>query len=210
MIAVAGTGYGQIDLADCRERGIVVSDLRGWCDLFVLGTCLRARAGFASPLVGAAQTAGDTTGTGPSPGHYIARILPAIFAATPWELSALPYRHAVASLAKAFRMKVLAAERKGSASIRSGRIEFSRVPEQSDIVSLHCPLTDETRYLIGEDELRSMKRDAILINCAHGAPGQYRPLPRGDRRIIGGAGLDDVEVETPANQLPNLRLPNFL
>ena len=118
-------------------------------------------------------------------------------------------RKRVAGLAKAFGMKVLAAERKGSASIRSGRIEFSRVPEQSDIVSLHCPLTDETRYLIGEDE-RSMKRDAILINCAHGAPGQYRPLPRGDRRINGGAGLDDVEVETPANQLPNLRLPNFL
>ena len=114
----------------------------------------------------------------------------------------------VAGLAKAFGMKVLAAERKGSASIRSGRIEFSRVLEQSDIVSLHCPLTDETRYLIGEDELRSMKRDAILINCANGELLDNTALSRAlTGGIIGGRWIGRCGGGNPRESVAELASP---
>jgi glycerate dehydrogenase len=208
MIAVAGTGYGQIDLAACPERGIVVSNLRGWCDcsfsayVFALAPALRRH------LSEHTQTAGDTTWhrstTGALHCTHSARDL---CGDTMGIIGFGNIGQRVAGLAKAFGMKVLAAERKGSASIRSGRIEFSRVLEQSYIVSLHCTVTDETRYLIGEDELRSMKRDAILINCAQGELLDNAAFPCVDRGNYRGRWIGRCGGGNPCKSVAELASP---
>ncbi len=74
----------------------------------------------------------------------------------------------VERLARAFGMEVLISERKGADEVREGRTPFDEVLRRSDVLSLHVPLNEETRDLIGREELVLMKRSAILINCARG------------------------------------------
>lgn len=76
------------------------------------------------------------------------------------------------------------------------KVDFETLLTLSDAISIHCPLTSETRYLFKEQELRKMKPGAVLINCARGPivdnKALYRALTEG---WIGGAGLDDPEEE---------------
>jgi D-3-phosphoglycerate dehydrogenase len=82
---------------------------------------------------------------------------------------------------------------------------------RADYVSLHCPLTDETRHLIGQARLALMKPSAYLINMARGPvvdqSALYQALTTG---IIKGAALDVLEKEPPAPDDPLLRLGNVI
>ena len=76
---------------------------------------------------------------------------------------------AVAKRAEAFGMKIIYHTRSGvKAHLPYPAVSFETLLAESDVLSLHCPLTDETRYLIGEQELRSMKKTAVIINTARG------------------------------------------
>jgi len=110
-------------------------------------------------------------------------------------------------------MEVLVAERKGATVIRKGRTSFADVLRRSDVLSLHCPLTDATRNLISAAELKLMKPTAILINTARGSlvdeAGLVDALKEG---TIGGAGIDVLRVEPPENSnvLLEEKLPNLV
>jgi glycerate dehydrogenase len=83
----------------------------------------------------------------------------------------------------------------------------------SDVVSLHLPLTDQTRHMIGARELASMKQSAILINTARGGLVDEAALARAlADGTIAGAGFDVLSKEPPVpdNPLLQLRLPNFV
>jgi len=119
----------------------------------------------------------------------------------------------VATIAHAFGMDVLVAERKGSSTVRSGRVEFPLALKRSDILSLHCLLNSETRGMIGAAELHTMKPQAILINCARGELIDNAALATAlASGVIAGAGLDGLETEPPsaANPLLNLRHANLI
>jgi glycerate dehydrogenase len=60
------------------------------------------------------------------------------------------------------------AERKGAAAVRPGYVAFAEVLAEADAISLHCPLNEQTRHLIGAAELQAMKPSALLINTARG------------------------------------------
>jgi glycerate dehydrogenase len=122
----------------------------------------------------------------------------------------------VARLAEAFGMRVLRAERQGATVVRPGYTAFADVLAEADAISLHCPLTAETKDLIGEAELRAMKPSALLINTARGGivnePALIQALKEG---WIAGAGFDAITVEPPPADHPMvdpalLALPNFL
>ena len=82
---------------------------------------------------------------------------------------------------------------------------------ESDFVSLHCPLTKETRHLIGERELRVMKPSAVLLNSSRGALVDESALVRAlAEGWIAAAGLDVVEREPPAADSPLLKLENVV
>jgi D-3-phosphoglycerate dehydrogenase len=82
---------------------------------------------------------------------------------------------------------------------------------ESDFVTLHCPLTPETRNIIGEKELASMKPSAYLINAARGGIANEEALCRAlQEKKIAGAALDAIEVEPPPKDHPLLQLDNVL
>ncbi len=96
---------------------------------------------------------------------------------------------AVAERARGFRMDVLLCD------LGFG-VPLADLLERSDFVSLHCPLTPETRHLIGEEELRRMRTHAVLVNTARGPIVDERTLVRALREgWIGAAGLDVFEEE---------------
>ncbi len=119
---------------------------------------------------------------------------------------------AVASIAEAFGMKVLLAKR-NIEDTRPGRVALHDLLPQVDVVSLHCPLTEETRGMIGADELSLMKKDAVLINTARGGlVDEDALLDALKTQQIGGAGLDVLEKEPPPVGYPLLKaeLPNLI
>ena len=80
-----------------------------------------------------------------------------------------------------------------------------------DVVSVHVPLTEETRGMIGEEQLRSMKKTAILINCARGGIVDEKALADAlNQGVIAGAGMDVFEEEPPSPENPLLTAKNIL
>lgn len=113
---------------------------------------------------------------------------------------------------QAFAMEVLLAQRPG-ASAQPGRIPLPELLPQVDVLSLHCPLTEATRGLIGEAELALMKPGAILINTARGGIVDERALANALRTgRLGGAGVDVLESEPPGSDSPLLAgdIPNLI
>lgn len=111
-------------------------------------------------------------------------------------------RH-VARVAGAFGMRVLIAERKQAPVTRAGRVSFEAMLAEADIVSLHCPLNDETRNLFGQHEFQAMKQGAMLVNTARGGvvdeQALLQALVNGD---IAAAALDVLAQEPPPADHP--------
>ena len=106
----------------------------------------------------------------------------------------------VAKLLNAFDCKVIAYSRSRKPT-EQGWVDFANLDElleKSDLITLHCPLTAETRHMINAEKIAKMKSNAILINCARGPVVDYEALANAliDGRI-GGAGLDVFETEPP-------------
>lgn len=104
---------------------------------------------------------------------------------------------AVARVAEAFGMRVLIAQRPGGPATE-GRVPLDQLLAEVDVLSLHCPLTDRTRGLLGARELGLMRRDALLINTARGGIVDEQALADALRAgTIGGAGVDVLSNEPP-------------
>jgi len=119
---------------------------------------------------------------------------------------------AVAQVAEAFGMEVVLCQRPGGPA-RTGRIPLDELLPQVDILSLHCPLTQETTNLIGRQELAAMKPDALLINCARGGVVDEAALADALRSgQLGGAGVDTLTTEPPTQGNPLLepKIPNLI
>jgi glycerate dehydrogenase len=102
-------------------------------------------------------------------------------------------------------MKVIISARPGSNSIDDGRVAFDELLQRSDVISLHCPLTDATTGLFGSSEFRKMKSDAILINTARGglidSTALVAALETGE---IAAAAVDVLPKEPPVDGDPLL------
>jgi glycerate dehydrogenase len=127
-----------------------------------------------------------------------------------------------ARMAEAFGMRVIIGRPRGGAKGGGGggggdtgqdRVELDALLAMSDIVSLHCPLNDTTRGLIGARELALMKSDALLINTARGALVDSHALAGALRAgRLGGAGIDVLPQEPPPGDEPLLdpKIPNLI
>jgi glycerate dehydrogenase len=213
LIAVAATGVDGIDVEACSRRGIAVSNVRNWSisvpeHVFALILALRRNLPGYHELVmsGAWQKSHSYT--------LIQEPIPlSLCGGTLGIIGYGALGQAVARLAEAFGMQVLVAEHKDAGSLRAGRTSFSRVLADSDVIVLLCPLTEETRGLIGDAELDTMSRHALLINCARGGIVDELALSKALREgRIAGAGLDVLSQEPPrdGNPLLCLRQPNLI
>jgi len=116
---------------------------------------------------------------------------------------------AVARRARGFDMRILCVSRSDIVTPNTQRVTLGELLRASDFVSLHVPLTAETHHMIGEHELRSMKRTAILVNTARGGVVDQAALARAlEEGWIAGAGLDVAEVEPVPPDDALLRAPN--
>ncbi|MGL5222119.1 MAG: NAD(P)-dependent oxidoreductase, partial [Plesiomonas shigelloides] len=112
---------------------------------------------------------------------------------------------ATGALAHAVGMQVLYAERPDAEFVREGYTAFSDVLAQADVLSLHCPLTEQTTKLMNDKTLSAMKAGALLINTGRGALVDEAALLRAlDSGHLGGAALDVLSEEPPKADHPLL------
>ena len=120
----------------------------------------------------------------------------------------------VAEMGKALGMRVLFSGFKGHKPMGTLYTPFDEVLERSDIITLHCPLNDETRGMIGAPEFAKMRRKPLLINTARGGLVDESAVgPALTSGQISGAGFDVVSVEPPPPDHPFMALnqrPDFI
>ena len=212
LVALAATGTNNVDLSAARELGIAVCNVRAYCTASVvqhvwgLILSLTQHVYEFSRLSTDGSWAKDEAGAVLS--HPIRELHGRIFGVVGWgELG-----RGAARIAEAFGMRVKIANRPGNAP-QSGRVPLDELLATADIVSLHCPLNDATRGLIGARELALMKRDALLINTARGALIDGAALAAALKAgQLGGAGIDVLPLEPPPDAEPLLdgQIPNLL
>ena len=213
MIACAATGTDNVDLAWCREHGIVVSNIRGYAANTVPEHVIALAMALRRNLLAYRRDVRDGQWQRSPNFCFFDHPIRDLHGATLGLIGRGSLGEGVARLAEAFGMRVLWAERKGAEKVGPGRTAFAELLRQSDVVSLHCPLNDATRGLIGEAELRLMKPEAILINTARGGIVDEAALVRAlKENWIGGAGFDVLSKEPPREGNPLLELdqPNFI
>ena len=212
LVCIAATGTNNIDLAACRDRNITVSNVTGYATASVVehvyaqGLNLMRRLPEYRTAIeeGRWQNADDFCLL-----DFPIRELNGL------TLGIVGYGElgrAVATVGKAFGMNILIAERAG-APLRAGRVPLDDLLTACHVVSLHCPLTEKTRNLIGERELGLMRRDAILVNTARGGIVDETALLEALRSgRIAGAAVDVLSEEPPhrGNPLLQQSLPNLL
>ncbi len=213
MIAVAATGTDIVDLEYCRAHGIVVSNIRGYAvhtvpeHAFMLMLALRRNLlGWREDLRAGLWQESDQF-------CLFTRPMNDLHGSTLGLVGYGSLGHGMQKLAEAFGMQVLVAEHKGAATVRAGYTDFDTVLRAADVISLHTPLTPETRHMIAAREFGLMKPSAILINTARGnLVDEAALLDALKSRRIGGAGFDVLAVEPPreGNPLLDLDLPNFI
>lgn len=216
MIAVSATGTNNVDLEACRQRGIVVSNIRGYAVHTVPEHVFALLLALSRNLIAWRETVQAGAWQKSEQFCLFDHPIRDLHGSTLGLIGSGSLGEGVARLAEAFGMRVLRAERKGAATVRPGYTDFATVLAESDSISLHCPLTDETRHLIGEAELRAMRRSALLINTARGGIVDEAALVRALKEgWIAGAGFDVATAEPPPDNHPLLApellaLPNFL
>ncbi len=117
----------------------------------------------------------------------------------------------IAAIARAFGMTVVIARRPGNPP--DDRPPLAEMLTDIDVLSLHCPLTEQTRNLIDEQALGLMKPTSFLINCARGGIVDERALVKAlQTKTIAGAAVDVLSVEPPraSNPLLEAKLPNLI
>jgi glycerate dehydrogenase len=206
LIAVSATGMDNVDQAAAAARGIAVRNVSGYA--------MTAVAEHAMMLMLALARRLDAHRAAVLDGSWAASPQFCVFAAPMRDLSGLrlglvgsgAIASALAERARAFGMEVVFAERRGAA-VRPGRVAFETVLASCDVISLHCPLTEETRNLLDSKAFAAMKRGMIVINTARGALIDEAALEAAlDAGVVAGAGLDVAPVEPPPADAPILRL----
>ncbi|HEX8964420.1 MAG TPA: D-2-hydroxyacid dehydrogenase [Rhodocyclaceae bacterium] len=205
LIAEAATGTDNIDVAWCRAHGVAVCNIRGYAAATVPEHVIALMLALRRQLLAyRADVAAGKWQQSPM-FCFFDHPIRDLHGATLGLIGRGSLGEGVARLAEAFGMRILWGERKGVAAVRDGRVSFDAVLAQSDVLSLHCPLNDATRGMIGAAELRAMKPDALLINTARGGLVDEAALARALKEgWIAGAGFDVLSQEPPRDGNPLL------
>ena len=215
LIVLAATGSDNVDVRTAEQRGIGVANIRDYCTAAVVQHVFALVLGLTRKL--AEYQAAIYAGVWQSSETFALFDYP-IQELTGKNLGIIGYGTlggGVADLGRCMGMNVLIGARPGTPvkETPDGRMPVEDVLKNADVLSLHCPLTDATRGLIGEAELDLMKDDALLINTARGALIDSQALVAALKAgKIGGAGIDVMEVEPPRGDEPLLEpgIPNLI
>lgn len=204
LICLLATGFDNVDLAYCKSRGIKVTNVVNYCTSTVaqhtllLALMLTEKIAFYDEYV--------KSGTYSAQDRFsnFDRVFHDLEGKT-WGIVGMGnIGHRVAGLAQAFGCKVIFYSASGRNTCTDyKRVEFDTLLRESDILSLHCPLSDRTRGLINREALAQMKSSAILVNVARGPVVDTQALYEAlINNQIAGAGLDVLEKEPMAKDNP--------
>ncbi len=206
LVAVAATGTDCVDKVACAARGVAVSNIRGYAvntvpeHTFALILALRRNvvAYRESVLAGRWQESGQFC--------FFDHPIRDLRGARLGIIGEGVLGQRVAEIARAFGMQPLFAAHKGSSGLGPLYTPWQDVMETSDVITLHSPLTQQTRGMIAMPEFEAMKRRPIIVNTARGGLVDEAALVRAlDAGLIAGAGFDVVDGEPPALDNPLMR-----
>lgn len=205
-ISIAFTGYNHIDLEKCKEKGIKVSNAAGYST----NSVAELTFGLITALLRSIVPLDAVTREGGTKNGYRQTDLNG---KTLGILGTGDIGCAVAKLGLAYGCQVIAYNRSVNPELIDKGVEYKsldEVLEMSDIVTIHMPLTDETKSLIDKNKLALMKTSSFLINTAVGPIVDNDALAEAlHKGIIAGAGLDRVDMEPPVPaDYPILNAPN--
>ncbi len=212
LIAITATGTNNVDLAEAKKRGILVKNVVDYSSKAVAQHVFALILALTNKVYPHNQSVRQLDWANSpdfsyflSPWHELAGQTLGIYG-----LGNIGQK--VAEIGLAFGMKIIAYNR--SANNRNLPIQMVS-PEQllqnSDVLSLHAPLTPQTQFFIRKESLLSMKSTALLINTARGPLIQESDLAQALKKgMIAGAGLDVLSAEPPAKDHPLVGLDNCL
>ena len=210
LICEAGTGYNNLDLAAAKEKGIMVCNIPAYSTQRVAQTAIMLILNLSSAMQ--VQMAMLAKGNHDNFTKNLQVPHVEVNDKTLGIIGAGHIGREVIRIAKAMDMKILVYTRTPKEDGDGIRyVDLETLLRNSDYVSLHCPLTPQTRHMINKDTLAMMKPEAFLINTSRGAlidePALIEALQNG---VITGAGLDVQEVEPPAEDNPLYTMSNVL
>jgi glycerate dehydrogenase len=198
FIGLTATGTDNIDLETATEYGIAVANIRAYCTQSVVEHVIGVLLMLTHSL--------DRYASSVRAGNWQQSTEFCMLSFPIREISAMTLGivgygslgQGVAACATALGMNVLVSARPGSTKVPDGRVAFDDLLGQSDVISLHCPLTDDTRGLFGADTISRMKPGSILINTARGALVDSAALAAALRSgHLAGAAVDVLPNEPP-------------
>lgn len=213
LICVAATGTNNIDLEVAHQFGIPVCNVRNYGNRSVAEHCLSLIFALARQLPAYHQAVQAQAWQKSK--HFCLLDYP-ITEVAGKTLGIIGYGslgQTTAELAAAVGMQILVAERLDAPIVRTGRVSLHELLASADFISLHCPLTEQTKAFINAERLQYMKPSAFLINTARGGLiCEADLLTALQTHQIAGAALDVLSLEPPTTDNPLLQtsLPNLI
>ncbi|MBS0420153.1 MAG: D-2-hydroxyacid dehydrogenase [Proteobacteria bacterium] len=213
MIAVAATGYDVVDVPYCKEHGIAVANIRNYAihtvpeHTFALILALRRN------ILAYRQDVEKGVWQKSDQFCFFTHDIGDLHGSTLGIIGEGAIGQGTAAIGRAFGMRVLFADHAPPKAEGVTFTPLEQVLAQSDVISLHMPLTATTRNLIDMSAFRKMKRNALLVNTARGGLVDEAALIQAlDEGLIAGAGFDVLTVEPPRDGHPllDVRRPNFI
>ncbi len=206
LIAITATGTNNVDLVSARQHNIVVTNVAGYS----VSSVSQHIFAWLLNIVNQVDSYQENNLKKPwSKSPTFCQLSAPVNELSGKTLGILGYGDIgknVASLGKAFGMKVIIAERADATTVRAERVCFEQLLKQSDVISLHCPLTESTQGLFDKAAFDKMKPGCIFINTARGPIVNSQDLAHALKsRIISHAIIDVLETEPPPPNHPLLQ-----
>ena len=210
LIVEAGTGYNNIDLNAAKERGITVCNIPAYSTESVAHTVIMMILNFASTMqkqIGMLAKGDRSNFT-----KHLQVSHTEVNGKTLGVVGAGHIGMEVIKVAKALGMNILVHTRTPKADGDGIRyVSLDELLENSDYITLHCPLNDQTKHMINKETIAKMKPSAVIINTGRGPLINEADLCEAlAAKRIAGAGLDVQEVEPPAEDSPLYTLDNVI
>ena len=210
LIVEAGTGYNNIDLNAAKERGITVCNIPAYSTERVAHTVIMMILNFASTMqqqIGMLAKGDRSNFT-----KYLQVSHTEVNGKTLGVVGAGHIGMEVIKVAKALGMNILIHTRTPKADGDGVRyVSLDELLANSDYITLHCPLNDQTKHMINKETIAKMKPNAVIVNTGRGPLINEADLCEAlAAKRIAGAGLDVQEVEPPAEDSPLYTLDNVI
>lgn len=207
LICVAATGYDNIDVAYCRRHGIAVCNVKGYSTFSVTQITVATVLSLVCHLPEHTETVRSGRYTASGVANSLTPVYHELMGQT-WGI--LGYGHIgrqVGEVARALGCRVIYTRRHPDETQDTACVDIESLFRQSDVLTIHTPLTDATRGIVNRERIAQMKPGAVLVNAARGAVTDEQALAEAiEAGRLGGLGSDVYSVEPFGKEHPFYRI----